>query len=279
MEVARSVAELRAALAGKPGDDVGLVPTMGAFHDGHRSLFAAARDENRTLAVSLFVNPAQFGPAEDFGAYPRDEARDASVAEAAGVDVLFIPPAAEIYPAGFDTWVDPGTLGETLEGAVRPGHFRGVATVCLKLFHLVEPRRAYFGRKDAQQVAVIRALLRDLDLEPRITLRVMPTIRDADGLALSSRNAYLSAAEREQARALPRALDAGLAAHRSGGDPVEAAQAVLETEPGLAVDYVAVAAFDGPTLAAAVRIGQTRLIDNVLLTDEDAAGGGLTDDH
>lgn len=279
MEVVRSVAELRAALAAKPGDDIGLVPTMGAFHDGHRSLFAAARDENRIVAVSLFVNPAQFGPAEDFGAYPRDEARDASVAEAAGVDVLFIPPAAEIYPAGFDTWVDPGTLGETLEGAVRPGHFRGVATVCLKLFHLVEPRRAYFGRKDAQQVAVIRALLRDLDLEPRITLRVMPTIRDADGLALSSRNAYLSAAEREQARSLPRALDAGLAAHRSGGDPVEAARAVLESDPGLAVDYVAVAAFDGPTLAAAVRIGQTRLIDNVLLTDEDAAGGGLTDDR
>lgn len=278
MDIARSVAELRAALAGKGGDDVGLVPTMGAFHAGHRSLFAAARDENRTVAVSLFVNPAQFGPAEDFSAYPRDEARDASVAEAAGVDVLFIPPAAEIYPAGFDTWVDPGTLGETLEGAVRPGHFRGVATVCLKLFHLVEPRRAYFGRKDAQQVAVIRALLRDLDLEPRITLRVMPTIRDADGLALSSRNAYLSAAEREQALSLPRALDAGRAAHRSGGNPVEAARAVLESDPRLAVDYVALTAFDGLTLAAAIRVGQTRLIDNVLLTDEDADGGGLTDD-
>lgn len=279
MEVVRGVAALRTALAGASGEDVGLVPTMGAFHDGHRSLFAAARDENRTVAVSLFVNPAQFGPAEDFGAYPRDEARDASVAEAAGVDVLFVPPAAEIYPPGFDTWVDPGTLAETLEGAVRPGHFRGVATVCLKLFHLVEPRRVYFGRKDAQQVAVIRALLHDLDLEPRITLRVMPTVRGPDGLALSSRNAFLSATDREQAVALPRALDAGLAAHRSGGDPVEAAQAILEAAPGLAVDYVAVAAFDGPTLAAAVRIGQTRLIDNVLLTDEDAAGGGLTDDH
>ena len=278
MDVARSVAELRVALAGKTADDVGLVPTMGAFHDGHRSLFAAARDENRTVAVSLFVNPAQFGPAEDFSAYPRDEARDSGVAEAAGVDVLFIPPATEIYPAGFDTWVDPGTLGETLEGAARPGHFRGVATICLKLFHLVEPRRAYFGRKDAQQVAVIRALLRDLDLEPRITLRVMPTIRDADGLALSSRNAYLSAAEREQALALPRALDAGRAAHWSGGDPVEAARAVLESDPRLAVDYVAVTAFDGPTLAAAIRVGQTRLIDNILLTDEDADGGGLTDD-
>ncbi len=232
MEVVRSAVELRTALAGQSGDDVGLVPTMGAFHDGHRSLFAAARDENRKVAVSLFVNPAQFGPAEDFGAYPRDEARDASVAEAAGVDILFAPPPEEIYPPGFDTWVDPGTLAETLEGAVRPGHFRGVATVCLKLFHLVEPRRVYFGRKDAQQVAVIRALLRDLDLEPRITLRVMPTVRDTDGLALSSRNAYLSAAERAQALALPRALDAGLAAHRSGGDPVEAARAILDTRRG-----------------------------------------------
>ena len=265
MEVLRSATELRTALAGSSGDDVGLVPTMGAFHDGHRSLFAAARNENRTVAVSLFVNPAQFGPAEDFGAYPRDEARDASVAEAAGVDVLFVPPAEEIYPPGFDTWVDPGALAETLEGTVRPGHFRGVATVCLKLFHLVEPRRVYFGRKDAQQVAVIRALLRDLDLEPRITLRVMPTVRDTDGLALSSRNVYLSDTERAQALALPRALDAGLAAHRSGGDPVEAARAILDAAEGIEVDYVAVAAFDGPTLAAAVQIGPTRLIDNVEL--------------
>ncbi|RPH35314.1 MAG: pantoate--beta-alanine ligase [Chloroflexi bacterium] len=270
MEVVRSVAALRTALAGS-GEDVGLIPTMGAFHDGHRSLFAAAREESRTVAVSLFVNPAQFGPAEDFGAYPRDEARDVSVAEAAGVDVLFVPPGAEIYPPGFDTWVDPGTLAQTLEGAVRPGHFRGVATVCLKLFHLVEPRRVYFGRKDAQQVAVIRALLRDLDLEPRITLRVMPTVRDGDGLALSSRNAYLSPTEREQALALPRALEAGLAAHHAGANPVIAARAVLDTAPGVAVDYVAVTEFDGPTLAGAVRIGQTRLIDNVRLTDEDAA--------
>jgi pantoate--beta-alanine ligase len=279
MRIVRTAADLWAAVSDDPDSrPVGLVPTMGAFHDGHRSLFAAARDECTTVVASLFVNPAQFGPGEDFDAYPRDEARDASVAESSGVDVMFIPPPPEIYPRGFDTWVDPGALGTMLEGAVRPGHFRGVATVCLKLFHLSRPDRVYFGRKDAQQVAVIRALLRDLDLEPRITLRVMPTIRDPDGLALSSPNAYLSAEERARALALPRALETGLAVHRSGGDLVEAARTVLDGAPGLEVDYVAVADFDGPTLAAAVRIGQTRLIDNVLLTDEDADGGGLTDD-
>ena len=271
MNLARSKAELRAALAGLPDRaHAGLIPTMGAFHDGHRSLFAAARRECRTVVVSLFVNPAQFGPGEDLAAYPRDEARDAAVAEAAGVDVLFVPEPAEIYPPAFDTWVDPGVLGSVLEGAVRPGHFRGVATVCLKLFHLVLPRRAYFGRKDAQQVAVIRALLRDLDLAPEIELRVLPTVRDADGLALSSRNAYLSPEERQRALALPRALQAGLAAHRSGGDAAGEARAVLEATPGLALDYVAVADLDGPTLAAAVRIGTTRLIDNVLLSSQDA---------
>ncbi len=274
MQVARTVADLHAALAAGATGDIGLVPTMGAFHDGHRSLFAAARAENRTVVVSLFVNPAQFGPTEDFGAYPRDESRDERSAEEAGVDILFVPSETEIYPSGFDTWVDPGALGETLEGGVRPGHFRGVATVCLKLFHLVGPRRVYFGRKDAPQVAVIHALLRDLDLESAITLRVMPTVRDVDGLALSSRNAYLSASEREQALVLPRALEAGLAAHRSGDDPVAAARALLDAAPGLAVDYVAVAALDGPTLAAAVQIGCTRLIDNVRLTNEDADGGG-----
>jgi pantoate--beta-alanine ligase len=279
VRIARTAAELDAALGGRrSAGDVGLVPTMGAFHDGHRSLFAAARSECATVVVSLFVNPAQFGPVEDFAAYPRDEAADAAAAEKAGVDVLFVPSGDEMYPPGFDTWVDPGALGEVLEGAVRPGHFRGVATVCLKLFHLVQPTRVYFGRKDAQQVAVIRALLRDLDLAPPITLRAMPTIRDADGLALSSRNAYLSPEERQRALALPRGLMAGLAARRAGQDPVAAARAVLESEPTLSVDYVEVADLDGPTLAGAVRIGSTRLIDNVRLTDEDATGGGLTDE-
>lgn len=275
MRIVRTVAELDAALDPlRPSGQVGLVPTMGAFHDGHRSLFAAARAECATVVVSLFVNPAQFGTGEDFTAYPRDEAADAAGAEAAGVDVLFVPSADVIYPPGFDTWVDPGALGAILEGAVRPGHFRGVATVCLKLFHLVRPDRVYFGRKDAQQVAVIGNLLRDLDLAPRITLRVLPTVRDADGLALSSRNVYLSPEERQHALALPRALEAGLAAHRGGADASAAALAILNAEPALAVDYATVADLDGPTLAAAVHIGRTRLIDNVRLTDEDAAGGG-----
>lgn len=279
MRIARTRAELREALASEPNPrDIGLVPTMGAFHDGHRSLIDAAREECATVVVSLFVNPTQFGPGEDLAAYPRDEARDAEVAETSGVDILFAPPPPEIYPPGFDSWVDPGALGAILEGAIRPGHFRGVATICLKLVHLVGPRRMYFGRKDAQQVAVIRALFRDFDLAPAIELRVMPTIRDPDGLALSSRNAYLSTEEREQAVALPRALAGGLAAYRSGADPVLAARAVLDTEPGITVDYAAVADLDGPTLAAAIRIGTTRLIDNVLLADQDDRGGGLTDD-
>jgi pantoate--beta-alanine ligase len=272
VKVARTGADLRSVLGGLPNRaDVGLVPTMGAFHDGHRSLFSAARRECATVVVSLFVNPTQFGPAEDLEAYPRDEARDAATAEKDGVDVLFVPAPDEMYPPGFDTWVEPGTLGSVLEGAVRPGHFRGVATVCLKLFNLVQPRRTYFGRKDAQQVAVIRALLLDLDLAADIELRVLPTVRDADGLALSSRNAYLSAEDRERALALPQALQAGLAAHRSGGDAVAQARAVLDAAPGLAVDYVAGADLDGPTLAAAIRVGTTRLIDNVLLSGEDAS--------
>jgi pantoate--beta-alanine ligase len=271
VRIARTAAELDAALdLLRAAGPIGLVPTMGAFHDGHRSLFAAARAECAAVVVSLFVNPAQFGAGEDFAAYPRDEGADAAGAEAAGVDVLFIPTADVIYPPGFDTWVDPGALGTLLEGAVRPGHFRGVATVCLKLFHLVRPDRVYFGRKDAQQVAVIRAMLADLDLAAQITLRARPTVRDADGLALSSRNVYLSPEERQQALALPRALEAGLAAHRVGANAEAAAHAILAAEPGLTVDYATVADLDGPTLAAAVHVGRTRLIDNVRLTDQDA---------
>lgn len=278
MKVVRTGAALRAALSGERGGEqggepgsVGLVPTMGAYHAGHHSLFRAAREENDLVVASLFVNPTQFGPGEDLDRYPRDEARDLADADEAGVDVLFAPSPDEMYAPGFDTWVDPGALGTVLEGAVRPGHFRGVATVCLKLFHLVRPTRAYFGRKDAQQVAVIRQILRDLDLEADIELRVLPTVRDPDGLALSSRNAFLSADERARALALPRALQAGEAAHRVGDDPIAPARAILEAEPGLLVDYVAVADLDGPTLAAAIRVGTTRLIDNVRLSGEDSA--------
>jgi pantoate--beta-alanine ligase len=181
MIVARTIADLRAALPARGDGVVGLVPTMGAFHAGHHALFSAARTENDALVVSLFVNPAQFGPHEDLATYPRDEAGDVAAAETAGVDVLFAPTPDEMYPPGFDTWVDPGALATVLEGAFRPGHFRGVATVCLKLFHLVRPGRAYFGRKDAQQVAVIRAMLRDLGLDRDLELRVLPTVRDPDG--------------------------------------------------------------------------------------------------
>lgn len=248
MNVLRTIAEMRAH---PRTGSVGLVPTMGALHAGHVALFEAAREECDTVVASLFVNPAQFSEDADLAAYPRDEEADAALAAEAGVDLLFAPPVEEIYPPGFSTWVDPGE--ERLEAAFRPGHFRGVATVCLKLFLAVRPDRAYFGRKDAQQVAVVRRLVRDLALG--IEIRSVPTVRDADGLALSSRNARLSPAERARALAIPRAL--------ATRDP-ERARAVL-AEAGLAPDYVEVADLDGPTLAIAARVGGVRLIDNVPL--------------
>jgi pantoate--beta-alanine ligase len=248
------------------GSSIGLVPTMGAFHGGHLALMKAARERCDLVVVSLFVNAAQFGPGEDLGRYPRDEDRDAAFAEEASVDILFAPSAEEVYPPGFSTWVDPGPLATVLEGAARPGHFRAVATVCTKLFGIVQPRVAFFGRKDAQQVAIIKQAVRDLNLP--VEIATCPTVRDPDGLALSSRNAFLSTEERAIALTLPRALEEGLRAHRSGTDAVDAAQAVLDGEPRLSVDYVAAADLDGPTLAAAVRVGSTRLIDNVRLTEE-----------
>jgi pantoate--beta-alanine ligase len=249
VRITRTVAETRAAL--RDVGDVGLVPTMGAYHAGHLSLFRAAREECETVVASLFVNPAQFGDAADLTRYPRDEGHDAGLAEEHGVDVLFAPALDELYPPGYETWVEVEDASRGLEGAHRPGHFRGVATICLKLFNIVRPQRAYFGQKDAQQVEVVRRMIRDLNLE--IDLRVQPTVRDPDGLALSSRNALLTPEERERALALPRAL--------ATKDPAEA-QALLD---GLDVDYVEVAPFDPPALAAAIRIGSTRLIDNVPL--------------
>src|SRR6184192_2050582 len=198
MRVVRSATDLQ--LEGS----VGLVPTMGAFHEGHLSLFRAARAENDTVVGSLFVNPTQFAAGEDLERYPRDEERDAQLAEEAGVDVLFVPALEEIYPPGFQTWVEVEEVGSILEGEHRPGHFRAVATVCLKLFNLVHPDRAYFGQKDAQQAEVVKRMVGDLAVP--VEIRVCPTQRDEDGLALSSRNAYLSAEERERALALPRAL-------------------------------------------------------------------------
>lgn len=268
MKVVRTIADLRAALDPGPGraPSVGLVPTMGALHAGHLSLIEAARAGCEQVVVSLFVNPAQFGRGEDLDKYPRDEGRDIATAEAAGVDLLFAPDAQQMYPDGYDTWVDPGKVGTFLEGSARPGHFRGVATICAKLFLLMKPQRAYFGRKDAQQVAVVKQLVRDLDLPVEIVACL--TVRDPDGLALSSRNVFLSPEERAAALALPKALQAGLAAHRAGSDAVRAAREVLDAEPGVHVDYVAEADLDGPTLAAAVVVGSTRLIDNVALDAE-----------
>lgn len=265
MKVARTVAEVREELR-EPrgrGGRIGLVPTMGALHAGHRSLLDAARASCDVVVMSLFVNPSQFDAADDLARYPRDESADAAVAADAGVDLLFAPAAPELFPPGFDTWVDPGALGDVLEGAARPGHFRGVATVCTKLFAIIGPDVAFFGEKDAQQVAVIRQVVHDLDLPLEIV--AMPTIREASGLALSSRNRFLSSDERSTALALPRALAAGRIARESGADAVAAARAVLDAEPGLSVDYVAVAEFGAPTLVAAIRIGATRLIDNVRL--------------
>ena len=265
MHTVTTIAELRRALEPRRGRRaIGLVPTMGAFHEGHVALFRAARRESETVVVSLFVNPAQFGDPADLAAYPRDAARDQGIAAQAGVDVLFAPAAGEMYPSGFATWVNVDGAALGLEGERRPGHFRGVATVCLKLFAIVVPDAAFFGQKDAQQVAVLQQVVRDLNLP--IALRVVPTVRDADGLALSSRNTRLSAEERVRALAIPRALDAGLVAHRSGADPVAAARAVLG---GIDTEYVAVADFSGcPTLAIAARVGRTRLIDNAPLGSE-----------
>jgi pantoate--beta-alanine ligase len=250
----RTVAELQDALAELLSGSIGLVPTMGAFHEGHLSLFRAARAESDFVVVSLFVNPVQFTSGEDLARYPRDEAGDASVAEEAGVDILFAPDADELYPSGFQTWVDVEELGRTLEGEFRPGHFRGVATICLKLFNVVRPERAYFGQKDAQQAAVIRRMVRDLNVP--VEIRVLPTVRDSDGLALSSRNVYLSYDERQRALALPRAL--------ATKDASRARELLRELD----VDYVEVADFDPKVLAAAVRVGSTRLIDNVVLEGE-----------
>ena len=249
MKIVRTIGELE--LHG----DVGLVPTMGALHDGHRALLQAAREESDTVVMSLFVNEAQFDQRADLAAYPRDEERDVAIAEAAGVDVVFAPSADEMYPEGFATWVEPQLTGA--EGESRPGHFRAVATVCLKLFNIVRPTRAYFGQKDAQQVAVLRQLIRDLNVP--LELRVLPTVRDDDGLALSSRNVHLSADDRERALLLPRALGAATRAP----DAVGAAAAMLEA---LQPEYVEVVNLgNAKVLAAAVRVGDTRLIDNVLL--------------
>ena len=274
--VLRSRAELRAALADAPRP-LGLVPTMGWLHEGHRSLFQRARAENPTVVASIFVNPRQFNVAADFTKYPRNEERDVSICAAEGVDIVWAPPVDEVYVPGFDTTVTVGAISRPLEGAARPGHFDGVATVVAILFGLVGAERAYFGQKDAQQVMVIRRMARDLALPTEVI--ACPTVREADGLALSSRNVHLAPAERAAAPILHRALLEASGLWRSGehsGDVLrEAMRSVLDTEPLAVPEYVSVAdaltlteldRIDGSALLSlAVRFGSTRLIDNELL--------------
>lgn len=276
MQLLTTIAAVRAARASLPGS-VGFVPTMGALHEGHLSLVRAARAENDHVFVSIFVNPTQFGPDEDFEAYPRDTEGDLALLRAERVDYVFLPSVEEMYPPGAETFVDVGPIAQVLEGASRPGHFRGVATVVLKLFNIVQPQRAYFGRKDAQQLVVVRRLVRDLDVPVEIV--PMPTVREPDGLAMSSRNAYLSPAERKAATVLYEALTL---AQEMWAKSVRDAETVrsrmrelIAAEPLARLDYVSVAdpetlteleRIQGPALVSlAVRIGKTRLIDNVTL--------------
>jgi pantoate--beta-alanine ligase len=275
----RTVAALREALREARRDErsIGLVPTMGALHDGHLSLIRAARAENDIVVVSLFVNPAQFNEASDLAAYPRDEARDAEAAAAAGADLLFAPPVEEVYPPGFSTTVRVSGLTEHLEGEHRgTGHFEGVATVVCKLLNMAQPDVAYFGQKDAQQAAVIRRLVRDLDIPARIA--VCPTMREPDGLALSSRNVHLKGADRDRALALSKALEAARHAVEGGerdAAAVAAAGRAAMARLGVEPEYVALVGPDdllpvqrinGAVLVAvAARVGTTRLIDNTIL--------------
>ncbi len=277
MNIARTIAEVR---AWRHGGSVGLVPTMGALHAGHLSLVHAARAANERVAVSIFVNPMQFGPKEDLARYPRTFEADCALLEEHGVEVVFAPEPAQIYPDGFATAVDPGPVGTRLDGVSRPGHFVGVATVVAKLFQIFTPDRAYFGQKDAAQVAVLRQVVRDLAFP--VEMVVCPTVREQDGLALSSRNRYLSPEERARALLLSRALRAGESlAHRgvSQAEPLlHAARTVLAQEPGFELDYLALVDPDtllpvfkleparAALLAVAGWVGSTRLIDNVLLT-------------
>ena len=279
MQILTTIDDFRTARANaRATGSLGLVPTMGHLHDGHLELVRHASAANGTVAVSIFVNPTQFGPDEDMLTYPRDVERDRVLLEEVGCDLLFYPPVEEMYPTGgVDIQVVPGKLAAVLEGASRPGHFRGVATVVAKLFNIVQPERAYFGQKDGQQLVVIRQMVRDLDFPVEIV--AVPTVREPDGLAMSSRNTYLNAGERSAATVLHRALMRAQKLHLDGEHDAEvlrvAMSDVLASEPLAAVDYVSVA--DPETLeelvlvdsqamvSLAVRIGGTRLIDNVLL--------------
>ncbi|MDX6540329.1 MAG: pantoate--beta-alanine ligase [Gaiellales bacterium] len=270
--VARTLPELAAALAGR--EAVALVPTMGALHEGHRALLRAARASAPTVVMSLFVNPAQFGPGVDLARYPRDEAADVAIAEEEGADVVFTPGVDTVYPADFATVVDPGPLAAQLEGRSRPGHFRGVATVVTRLFGLVGPQRAYFGEKDYQQLVIVRRVARDLALG--VDVVGVPTVRDADGLALSSRNRFLSPAERGRATTLFAGLDAARRAYAGGERDAARLEAAARSRLAVEPDYLELrrrsdlGAYDPAEpaiLLLAARVGATRLIDNISLED------------
>ncbi|MDQ3962496.1 MAG: pantoate--beta-alanine ligase [Actinomycetota bacterium] len=279
MEIARSIEEMRIFRRGRNyGAQLGFVPTMGALHEGHLSLVRAARARDDVVVMSIFVNPTQFGPNEDFASYPRDEERDLERAEDAGVDVVFLPSVEEMYPHGATTSVSVGRLSTILEGADRPGHFDGVCTIVAKLFNIVSPTSAYFGQKDAQQVAVVKRMVADLRFQ--IEIVVCPTVREGDRLALSSRNTYLGAGEREHASALHDALEAGRDVFTSDGpDQAEKAMWELLVAHDLQPSYARVV--DPDTFAPAIEqrrpallviaahLGKTRLIDNLLIEGED----------
>ncbi|HEY82935.1 MAG TPA: pantoate--beta-alanine ligase [Dehalococcoidia bacterium] len=276
MKVVETITEMREARR-QLTEPVGFVPTMGYFHEGHLSLIRRARADNPSVVVSIFVNPTQFGPHEDFDTYPRDPERDLALLEKERADIVFMPSVAQMYPPGFNSWVEVSKLTERLEGASRPGHFRGVATVVTKLFNIVQPNVAYFGQKDAQQAIVIRKMVADLNMNLEIV--ILPTVREPDGLATSSRNAYLNAEERQAATVLYRALSLAQKLWAQGEKDAEhirqEMKALIQKEPLATIDYVSIAdpqtleeqdQIKPPALASlAVKIGKTRLIDNMVL--------------
>jgi pantoate--beta-alanine ligase len=276
MQVINTIAEMR-KLRRQLSEPVGFVPTMGYFHEGHLSLVRQARKENPTVVVSIFVNPTQFGPGEDFQDYPRDLNRDLELLEREKVDIVFVPSEEEMYPRGFNSWVDVEKVTERLEGASRPGHFRGVATICAKLFNIIQPTRAYFGQKDTQQATVIKKMVADLNMNLEIV--VVPTVRESNGLAMSSRNTYLNPEERQAATVLFKALSLARELWQGGEKDADKIRhqmiSLIHKEPLAKIDYVSIAdantleelqKIDRPAIVfLAVRIGKTRLVDNVIL--------------
>jgi pantoate--beta-alanine ligase len=276
MHIAKSIAEMKAART-KTAGSVGFVPTMGFLHEGHMSLVRQARVENSSVVVSIFVNPTQFGPTEDFKTYPRDTERDLAMLQKEKTDIVFMPSAEEMYPERFSSWVDVENVTDRLEGSHRPGHFRGVATVVAKLFNIAEPTRAYFGQKDAQQVLVIKKMVADLNMNLEVV--VSPTVREKDGLAMSSRNVYLNPEERRSATVLFKALTLAQNLRKEGETNAEAIRrqmtALINGEPLAKIEYVSItnaetleelSNTEGRDLVSlAVRFGKTRLIDNLIL--------------